>query len=108
MEEAADADDIVIIDKGEIVAHGTPSVLKEEYSSDYLEILPKDSERIITYLDGKGLRYTTRSDVLRIPLDRTVDAIPIIEELKGYIESFEVRTGTLDDAFINITGGIDE
>ena len=108
MEEAADADDIVIIDKGEIVAHGTPSVLKEEYSSDYLEILPKDSERLITYLNEKGLRFTTRSDVLRISLDRTVDAIPIIEELKGYIESFEVRTGTLDDAFINITGGIEE
>ncbi len=108
MEEAADADDIVIIDKGEIVAHGTPSVLKEKYSSDYLEILPKDMDNVKSILEKKGLEYAVRSDVLRIPLENTMKAIPVVNLLEGEIESFEVRTGTLDDAFINITGGIAE
>jgi multidrug/hemolysin transport system ATP-binding protein len=108
MEEAADADDIVIIDKGEIVAHGTPSVLKERYSSDYLEVLPKDMDNVKSILEKEGLKYAVRSDVLRIPLDNTMKAIPVVNLLEGEIESFEVRTGTLDDAFINITGGIAE
>lgn len=108
MEEAADADDIVIISKGEIVAHGTPSVLKEKYSSDYIEILPKDTEYLMSELDKEGLQYTVRSDVLRIPIDDTKKAIPIVNRFEDQIESFEVRTGTLDDAFINITGGIEE
>jgi multidrug/hemolysin transport system ATP-binding protein len=108
MEEAADADDVVIVNKGEIVAHGTPSVLKEKYSSDYLEVLPKDLDRIKGFLDERGLGYIERSDVLRIPLDDTMKAIPIINGIEDFIESFEVRTGTLDDAFINITGGIEE
>lgn len=108
MEEAADADDIVIISKGEIVAHGTPSVLKEKYSSDYIEILPKDTEFLMSELDKEGLQYTVRSDVLRIPIDDTKKAIPIVNRFEDQIESFEVRTGTLDDAFINITGGIEE
>ena len=108
MEEAADADDIVIINKGEIVAHGTPSVLKENYSSDYIEVLPKDMGKLETILNDSGLKYTVRSDVLRIPLENTMKAIPIIEQIKDDIESFEVRTGTLDDAFITITGGIEE
>ncbi len=108
MEEAADADDIVIISNGEIVAHGTPAVLKEKYSSDYIEILPKDAEYLKAELDREGLEYTVRSDVLRIPIDDTKKAIPIVNRFEDQIESFEVRTGTLDDAFINITGGIEE
>lgn len=108
MEEAADADDIVIIRSGEIIAQGTPAVLKERYSSDYLDILPKDSGRVESYLKDAGMEYELRVDVYRIPLDETVQAIPIIEDLKDVIESFEVRTGTLDDAFIRITGGIEE
>ena len=105
MEEAADADDVVIIDRGEIVAHGTPSVLKERYSSDYIEVLPKDIAVVRSKLDAGGIQYIERSDVLRIPLEDTMKAIPIIEMLKDDMESFEVRTGTLDDAFVTITGG---
>jgi len=106
MEEAADADDVVIINKGEIVAHGTPTVLKEKYSSDYLEVLPKDSSKLEEFLTEEGIEYAVRSDALRIPLENTMKAIPIIEKIEDYIESFEVRTGTLDDAFVNITGGM--
>lgn len=108
MEEAADADDVVIINKGEIVAHGTPTVLKEKYSSDYLEVLPKDSSKLEEFLTKEGIEYAVRSDALRIPLENTMKAIPIIEKIEDYIESFEVRTGTLDDAFVNITGGMPE
>ena len=104
MEEAADADDIVILNRGEVVAHDTPSVLKERYSSDYLEILPKDLSYVESALRECGIGYITRSDVLRIELDGTLDAIPIIERVRDGIESFEVHTGTLDDAFIEIIG----
>ena len=108
MEEAADADDVVIISKGEVVAHGTPSVLKERYSSDYLEVFPRDMGRLTDVLEAEGIGYSVRSDVLRIPLSDTMKAIPIINCIEDLIESFEVRTGTLDDAFVNITGGMEE
>ncbi len=108
MEEAADADDIVIINKGTISAHGTPAVLKEQYSSDCLEILPKDTSAVESYLSGKGIAYEMRTDVIRIPLPDTKASLPIVNDLENQIESFEVRTGTLDDAFIRITGGIEE
>jgi len=108
MEEAADADDIVVIDRGEIVAHDTPSVLKEMYSTDYLEILPLDAAHVESVLRERGIAYTVRSDVIRIELHGTVEAIPIIDCLRDWIESFEVHTGTLDDAFIGIIGGTDQ
>ena len=108
MEEAADADDVVVIDAGEISAHGTPAVLREEYSSDYLDILPRDMAAAESYLKAEGIAYEVRVDVLRIPLEKTVLALPILKALEENIESFEVRSGTMDDAFISITGGIGE
>ena len=108
MEEATDADDVVIINKGTISAHGTPATLKEKYSSDCLEILPRDASAVETYLTGKGIAYEVRTDVIRIPLPDTKASLPIVNDLENEIESFEVRTGTLDEAFINITGGMSE
>ena len=105
MEEAADADDVVVIDHGEVAAHGTPSMLKERYSSDYLDVVPRDRDGLEAMLERMGVGYTEHSDMVRIPLKDTMDAIPIIEAVKEMIEFFEVRTGTLDDAFLTITGG---
>ncbi|MBR2255083.1 MAG: ATP-binding cassette domain-containing protein [Candidatus Methanomethylophilaceae archaeon] len=105
MEEAADADDVVVIDHGEVAAHGTPSMLKERYSSDYLDVVPRDRDGLEAMLERMGVGYTEHSDMVRIPLKDTMDAIPIIEAVKDMIEFFEVRTGTLDDAFLTITGG---
>ncbi len=103
MEEAAEADDVVVMDHGEIVAHGTPEQLKEAHSSDRMTFVAKDIDRVKGLLNG--IEYTLDRGVFTIPLKNTVDAIPIIQMLKDEMESFEVRTGSLDDAFITITGG---
>ena len=104
MEEAAEADDIVIIDKGEIVAHGSPSVLKEEYCSDSMTVTPSDMDSAKGAMDSMGIEYEIVADSINIRLKSTKDAIPIIDRLRDNIVTFEVHTGTLDDAFIAITG----
>ncbi len=103
MEEAAEADDVVVMDHGCIVAHGTPEELKETYSSDRMTIVPKDLGKACSILSG--IEHSVDRGVITIPLGNTVDAIPLVELLKDEILSFEVRTGTMDDAFISITGG---
>ncbi len=39
-----------------------------------------------------------------MPLSSTLDALPVLEACRGDIESFEVTGGTMDDAFIAVTG----
>ena len=104
MEEADMADYVVIIDNGEIVAKGTPSYLKDNFSKDVLKIKPKNSEDLKKYLTAKSIRFDVQIDVFIIKLENTVDSIDIINSIKENIESFQVLNGTLDDAFINITG----
>jgi len=85
MEEAAESDDIVIINKGKIVANGTPAQLKEQYAYDILKM----------ELDN-GARLKER-------LKNTTDALPILDKYRENITHFEVVSGTLDDVFINLT-----
>ena len=108
MEEAVDADDIVIIDHGEIVAQGRSDDLKEKYCTDYIRAYPKDSGSFGGILDSKGIQYTVDKGIYRIPVRDTVDSLSLLNDLKDSLESFEVRMGTLDEAFIKITGGDDD
>jgi multidrug/hemolysin transport system ATP-binding protein len=88
MEEAAESDNIVVIEKGEIRAEGTPVSLKERFCTDKLKVL---------YKNGKTLEKD---------LARTTDAIPFIIDNQDEIENIEIINGTLDDVFLNLTGGL--
>lgn len=104
MEEAASGDYVVVIDKGEIAAKGTPSELKEQYSKDKLLLSTKDTGILSDILNNMSIDFKINADTLEIELDTTLSSIPIIEACKDYILSFEVVKGTMDDAFIAITG----
>ena len=89
MEEAAESDDIVVIHKGEIKAQGTPLELKTRYVSDLLKL---------TLTDGRYVEHK---------LEKTIDALPIIDGHRGRIANVEIINGTLDDVFLNLTEGFD-
>lgn len=106
MEEAADADYVAVIDNGLISAKGSPSELREKYSKDHITLKPADEKKLTEILNNSKIKYTKKGDVLSVLLDNTLSAIPIIELTKDCIEMFEVKSGSMDEAFINITGGI--
>ena len=71
---------------------------------NYLHITPKDKEKLITTLKANNIDFTVIADVYTVEVDKTEDALPIIDLVRDNIESFEVIKGTMDDAFIGITG----
>jgi ABC-type multidrug transport system, ATPase component len=104
MEEAAEADYVIVIDNGEIVAKGTPTQLKEQYASDKLKLVCKDTERVCFILEDANVAYKRVQNILTVKLETTLDSLHIIELCKADIAGFEVLNGTMDDAFIEITG----
>ncbi len=104
MEEAEDANYVVIIDEGIIAAKGTPTELKDKYSKDSLRVKVKDDLWIQNYLKKNKISFTKRNDLYIIRLKTTLDSIDILSEIKDQIVSFQVLNGTLDDAFIEVTG----
>ena len=104
MEEAAEADYIIVIDNGEIAAKGTPTALREQYASDLLKLSPKDETGLLALLDMQNTQYKRVSDQIVLRIGSTMESLPIIERCMPYIHGFEVLNGTMDDAFIGITG----
>jgi len=104
MEEAAEADYVIVIDNGNIVAKGTPSDLKERFTSDKLTLTTKEPEALAKRLAAAGLAPEVVADRVTLKVPNTLAALPLLDTYKDAITGFTVTTGTMDDAFIAITG----
>lgn len=104
MEEAAESDYVIVIDHGTIAAKGTPAELRTRYSSDTIRLFPTDEVRLSKILNESQLVFSASSGEIVVKLPDTMAAIPILEKCKAFISGFQVLQGTMDDAFIGITG----
>ena len=104
MEEAAEADYVIVIDNGSIVAKGTPSDLKERYTSDKVTLVTKEPEALAAQLAADGLAASVVANRVAVPIPNTLAALPLLERYKDAFTGFTVTTGTMDEAFIAITG----
>ena len=100
MEEAVDADYIVILDKGKVKAEGTPHDLKNTYASDTLYLYNIDEEDVKTL----NLPYTKVRDGFKIELDNLETALDLIMLHRDLFKDFEIIKGRMDDVFLNATG----
>lgn len=106
MEEAEKSTYVVVMDKGSIIARGTPTELKNAYSGDYVFMYQKSDEKIDELLKSENRKYTYNKDgkYYRIVVKDASDAILFIEKHKDLLRDFEVQKGNMDDVFLNITG----
>lgn len=104
MEEAAQSDYIIVIDHGKIAAKGKPAALKTRYATDTLRLSVVDENAVCLVLHEANLEFSVSANEFIVKLPDTKTAIPILEKCKKYINSFQVLQGTMDDAFIGITG----
>lgn len=107
MEEAAKANHIAIMDKGHLIQYGTPFSLKEQFAKDKLRLIPKDGQsgEIVKVLEGMGMDYKLKENMVTVSIADTLQAMPLLEKFKGQINGFEVVQGTMDDVFLNACGG---
>lgn len=107
MEEAARANHIAIMDHGRLISYGTPFELKDEFAKDKLRLYYKpDKENVlITRLKEQNVACFRKDTYVSLRLNRTMDAMRYLEELRDDINGFEVIQGTMDDVFLHVTGG---
>ena len=103
MEEAAIADKIIILSKGQIIAEGQPHELKERYASDRLKLYCSDAQRSAIMQKLVQRDFTQENYGFCIRMQSTKEALPLLRDLDAAYESFEVVQGTLDDVFLDVT-----
>ena len=100
MEEAADADYVVILDAGRIVAKGSPLELKNAYTGDFITVYNPDEAAIAKL----GLPTENIRDAVRIAVKNTAEARDLIVAHPELFSDFEITKGKMDDVFLAVTG----
>lgn len=100
MEEASDADYVVILDRGQIVARGTPVELKNEYTGDFITLYGVDEEEV----KKLNLPYEKIQNSYRIEVEDTSKATELILNNPSLFKDYEIQKGKMDDVFLSVTG----
>ncbi len=100
MEEASEADYVVIIDDGKVSAEGTPLELKNDYTGDYITLygISQDEIKLL------GTEYEAIKDAYRLFVPNTRAATEIIIKNPELFHDYEITKGKMDDVFLAVTG----
>jgi ABC-2 type transport system ATP-binding protein len=106
LEEAANCDRIAIVDRGELVAQGTPDELRAVVGSDLLQLRTADDAAAAAALrDRFGLTADAGPDGLRVRVPDGSSFLPrLCAELTVPISAATITPPTLDDVFLHYTG----
>ena len=100
MEEAAEADYVVILDAGKIVAEATPLELKNTYTGDFITIYGINEEQV-KILEKP---YEAIRDAYRVSVANTAEATQLIIAHPEIFADYEITKGKMDDVFLAVTG----
>jgi ABC-2 type transport system ATP-binding protein len=106
MEEAEVCNRIAIIDRGRIIAEGSPDELKKTVGGDIVYLKTRDNGTAKDMLESVlGLRPVLRDKEIFIPVKRGETTIPDIIRLLGEnVISVRLQKPTLNDVFLKLTG----
>ena len=100
MEEAAEADYVVILDSGRIAAEGTPLTLKNTYTGDFITLYGVEEAAVKTL----GVDYTVCRESFRLRVANTAQATELIVKHPHIFSDYEITKGKRDDVFLSVTG----
>ena len=104
LDEADEADQIYIVDHGKVIAQGSATAIKSQYASNILKIRFKEMKDLEKLLQT-GMTVEEENELEYLFYPRTSqEAIEYLAKVREEIDSFEFRPGTMDDAFIALTG----
>ncbi|MCH5142490.1 MAG: ABC transporter ATP-binding protein [Clostridiales bacterium] len=103
MEEAGEADYVVILDSGKKAAEGTPHELKTKYASDFIRFY-KHLDEAEKYFQGKSYTVKRVRDFVEVEFKDTANVGVFFNENSAIFEDFEVLKGNMDNVFLKVTG----
>jgi ABC-2 type transport system ATP-binding protein len=115
MEEADRlADDVVVIDRGQMIAHGPPDQLKTRIGGERIEVILSDSSDIpsaralLAELSAGEIRVEEQTCTVTAAVTGGVDvlrrALQLLKERSIPVDDVGLRRPSLDDVFLSLTG----
>ena len=110
------ADTIAVIDRGRVIAYGTPDELKDRVGGERLEVrlaAGADAQAAVRALAALSDEPPhAEGDIVRVGVRRRtgviVDAVRRLDEAGVDVDDIALRRPTLDDVFLSLTGHVAE
>ena len=104
LDEADEADQIYIVDHGKVIAQGSALDIKSQYATNILKIRFKERQQIESLkTSGMSVKQQSQMEYVLQP-ESEREAIDYLVQVRDKLAHFEFRPGTMDDAFIALTG----
>lgn len=103
IEEAENADYVLIMDDGKIEVEGTPNELKAKYSKIKLTLHVKNENEVIEILNKYHYSFDLVGNQISMTLQASIDAIPILKLIENWIIDFSIKEASLENVFLQIT-----
>lgn len=104
LDEADHAQQVYVVDHGQIIASGSANQIKQRYASNQLTLFTPDARSLSEKLpDNIGSQVINEHEIL-IKTGNATEAITLITQYRSALTNFEYRLGTMDDAFVALTG----
>jgi len=106
MEEAADADRLMLLDEGAVVAHGRPGELMEEVGGQVLEIETVDAEALVAEMrTAFDVEATQVDQTVRMEGEGVQELVPeVMKRFGDRIRRLHLAHPSLEDVFLHRTG----
>lgn len=104
MEEVRDADRVVVIDKGRIIAEDSPLGLKNRFTTSKLIWYTDRGANKEKLLEGMEFDYDGDHYTVKLSPEGETGLTEYLYENKDIITDYEVIKGTMDDVFLTLTG----
>jgi len=104
MDEAEICDHVAIMDNGKIMVNDTPENLKRLYTKDKAIVKVSNPDVFEAALKRDGHTYKKEKETFYIDIDAVQHFLQFVEEFKNELKDLEIKKGTLNDVFLEITG----
>jgi ABC-2 type transport system ATP-binding protein len=108
------ANDIVVIDHGTVIAHGSPLELKDQLAGDVLDITVAESHALeraavaLTLVGSEAATVDRGTNRVTVPVpdgaDSLVAAVRQLDDAGVTLVDISLRRPSLDDVFLSLTG----
>jgi daunorubicin resistance ABC transporter ATP-binding subunit len=105
---------VVIVDKGKVIASGTPNELKTKAGRDVIHVRVRRGDELgrvaglLTPIGSEAPRVDQANRLVTVPVDggtdRLAEAVRAVTEVDVAIDDIGVRRPTLDEVFLALTG----
>ncbi len=104
LDEAEDAEHICIINKGKLVADGTPDEIKSSVTGEFIimKTVPEKMKELQTEIERTGVRYEEENNLFKLYISGGEQAQDIIRNIKVKLTFLDMKRITLEDAYLKI------